>query len=168
MGRYKVDSATQKIITLDTLIGMQSGGSGIATVFFKIPIPDSRMRVKVSIPFIRPTGTAATGISATLWLYEADEDLSGVQGDLLPLANIEGTSAAPLSIPIDTGLLGYSREFISAADYIIGRIVTAGQPSTPGSWMLQTRYQPQAVRFTDAEWNSIASGCNPSAEMTHA
>lgn len=161
---YRRNSALQKIVTFDTLATF-AGGSGIGTTDFKVPIPDSRLRVKLSILYILPGNTAVSNLSSTLWLREADEDASGVTGALIPLADIEGTSAAPTAIPSNTALLGYSREFISAADYIVGTFATLLAPSALGSWVLQCRYQPQAVRFTDEEWEEIAANCNPSVPV---
>jgi hypothetical protein len=144
-----------------TLLTFTSGGSGTAkTAVFRVPIPDSRLRVKLSVMYIPATGIAVTVAAATLWLYEADVDDSGVQGNLIPCTNIEGTSAAPTALPLAAGLQGYSREFVTAADYIVGRLV-ASPSSAPGSWVLQARYQPDAVRFTDEEWNALKSQCNP-------
>ncbi len=157
------NSALQKVTTFDTLGTFASGSGNIDDVEFQVPIPDSRLRVKISLLFIPTSGTATSGASGEVWMREAERDSSGVSGSLIPCANINvGTEAAPLAIPVAAGLQGYSREFVTAADYILGTAsFTGGGPTTGGSWVLQCRYQPQAVRFTDDEWNRIASNCNP-------
>lgn len=157
------DSACQKWIPgSQRLISFITSAPGPGTVYFRVPVPDSRLRVKISVLFIPPAGDAfefdITG-GTTLWLYEADDDLSGVSGRTIPCTNIEGTEAAPTAIPATSPLLGYSREFSTAADAIEGKLVASNV--TLGTWILQCRYQPQAVRFTDAEWREIKSGCNP-------
>lgn len=167
MNRFRRNSATQKVQTFDTLVTFLTGSDGSdGTIDFKVPCPDSRMRIKVSLLFQPPAGTdlSTLVLTASLWLREADIDMSGVTGDLVPLANIEGTQAAPTAIPKAAGLLGYSREFSgTAADFIVGTLaVTSTTTAEGGSWVLQVRYQPQAVRFTDNEWNEIEPNCNPS------
>jgi hypothetical protein len=143
-------------VTLAAIIA----GEGISKdVNFQIPFPDSRLRVKTSIMF--RGADPALNPTATLWMYEADIDDSGAQGDDIPLVDIVGTSAAPLSIPANVGLRGYSREFVSAADYVNGRLTVNDEIS--GYWVLQTRYQPQSVSFSPEEWNLIIAHCNPTA-----
>lgn len=150
----------QRWIPKEVPLAQVIGASGKSKdIFFNVPMPDSRMRVKISVLF-KFSGAPSAGPAATLWLAETDLDESGAQGDLVPLTNIEGTSAAPTAIPADTGLLGYSREFISAADNIQGRLTIPANGAT-GYWVLQTRYQPFSVSFSSEEWGLIIAQCNP-------
>ncbi len=165
MRKYRRNSALQKVQTFDTLVTFTSG-TGTGSIDFKVPVPDSRLRVKVSVMFIPEAGDVGdSGLIATLWLRECELDVSGVAGSMVPTANIEGSESGtpgPTAIPIATGLQGYSREFITAADYIVGTLdVSDGGPSPGGSWVLQCRYQPQSVRFSEEEWNEIEPNCNP-------
>lgn len=147
--------------TLITFGASASGGP--YEVQFKVPIPDSRLRVKITLLYVRPAGSSAMDFTATLWLSERDLEDAGVAGSLIPTTDIEGTSASPTTIPANTGLAGYSREFVTAGDYIVGRLVASpGAIEDLGSWVLQTRYQPDAVRFTHAEWQAIKAQANPS------
>ena len=160
----KVDPARQRVVSFDNMLTFRTGSGAARSIDFQVPIPDSRLRVKIAVLFIPTSGTASSGLGGTIWLREADQDASGVSGNLIPATNIEGTLAVPTVFPT-AGLQGYSREFISAADFILGTTVfTSGGPSSHGSWVLQTRYQPQAVRFTPQEWDIIAPLCNPSAQ----
>lgn len=137
---------------------------GPYTSTFRVPIPDSRLRVKLSVLFIPGAGGAPNAASlgaSTLWLYEADADLSGLSGITIPATDIVGTSAVPLVIPASADLGGYSREFVTAADAIEGVLTSTPGGPMIGTWMLQTRYQPDAVRFTFEEWDQIKAGCNP-------
>lgn len=156
-------SACQKIVTNPQVLATfgSIGKNGGAT--FRVPMPDSRLRVKITILFVPNAGAyPSSGLAntCTLWLCEAEQDISGVSGSTFPCANIEGTSGTPSQFPVADGLLGYTREFISAADDIEGTFNCA--TSLVGNWVLQCRYQPDSVRFTDAEWQEIASQCNPS------
>jgi len=166
-----------KMVPLVTVISPAAVAKTV-TQTFKIPFPDSRLRVKVSLLFIPvPTGTSTPIVvpASTLWLYETDDDQSGSQGDNVPLTNIVGTSAAPLVIPsdnastpaLDPALRGYSREFVSAADQIEGRLKVTSDANiggvNNGTWVLQTRYQPQSVSFSPEEWLMIIAHCSPGA-----
>lgn len=167
MKRWGENSAVQKHRPEPVVLFTISGSGAVPAnpdVYFYVPIPDSRLRVKVSLLFVAPAGDTdpldiTTG--ANLWLFESEEERSGVTGRSLPCTNLAGsTAAAPLAIPAAAPLLGYSREFVSAADAIEGRIRMLANITT-GSWILQTRYQPQSVRFTDEEWNEIVGQCQP-------
>ena len=102
---------------------------------------------------------------ATLWLREVEEDNSGTSGIDIPCTDLVGTSAAPLAIPANSGLRGYSREFVTAADWLVGTLAIATSVGTPGVWMLQTRYQPQSVSFTPEEWRRIIVNANPTCPV---
>jgi len=65
---------------------------------FIVPVPDSRLRVKVSVLFVPDPGLppgAGSGANPTIWLYESDKDRSGASGINIPCTNIEGTAATP-------------------------------------------------------------------------
>jgi hypothetical protein len=151
-----------KPVILAQTTGSDSGVS--KTVNFMVPVPDSRLRVKVSLLFKRLPGSggATQTPPTTLWLYEADQEDAGFDGEDLPLTDLEGTSTAPLAIPDGSPLLsGYSREFITAADYINGRMVVTNN-GVSGYWILQTRYQPQTTPFSLGEWEIVRAQCTPS------
>lgn len=144
---------------------VESEAPDTAVVPFRVLVPDSRLRVKISLLFSfqagqRPEDTSTIDLSsggATLWLYESDDDDSGMTGDAYGCTNIEGTAAAPTAIPRAVGLSGYSREFITAGDNIEG-IFTTGFNGFLGNWNLQLRYQPDnGQRFTDEEWRYITA-----------
>lgn len=159
-----VDASTQKVQSFDLLATFRNN-SGEGTAELLVPVPDSRLRVKLSILFIPTSGVAISGLNGSIWLREADRDMSGVSGALIPCANIEGTAAAPTLFP-GAGLQGYSREFVTAADFILGTVeFSDGGPSANGSWVFQCRYQPNNVRFTNDEWDKIAANCNPSVNV---
>lgn len=163
-GGCRNDSARHKYVPPVRSLITFGSGAGSATVKFRVPVPDSRLRVKISVLFVPDAGNAASSgvaLSSSIWLYEAEDDQSGVSGMSLGATNIEGTQAAPTAIPAADPLLGYSREFVSAADAIEGVLAsTAGGPMI-GTWVLQVRYQPNAVRFTNEEWTEIRNQCSP-------
>jgi|SRR6516164_2718034 hypothetical protein len=153
----------QRWIPRPIVLATIKAGEGVSKdTNFQVPYPDSRLRCKVSLLF-RPLVAGVTS-TALLWLAEYDFDDSGRNGEDVPLVNLAGsTSAAPLSIPFDAGLSGWSREFVSAADYIGGRLTV--NDDADGDWVLQTRYQPEAVSFSQEEWDEIRSQCNPSGSL---
>jgi len=123
----------------------------------RIPVPDSRTRVKVTVMFVTAAGTAAPNIvnSQTIWVSATDEDTRGGGGGrTVPVTDIEGTSAAPTPFPVSSGLLGYSREFVTAADFIEVTL-HMNTVAAVGAWVLQTQIQPDAVSFSWDEWDAI-------------
>lgn len=141
------------------LAQVKTGGTGSPKpVNFVVPFPDSRLRVKITLLFSQNV-PGLVEPAATLWLHESDTDNVG-NLSLVPCTNIEGTQAAPTSIPADSGLQGYSREFVSAADYVEG-VLNVFPNGSVGYWVLQTRYQPQSVSFSREEWEMIINQCNP-------
>ena len=164
MKDYGHNSATQKVTPqTKTLVTISNSPNVKAVVTFRVPVPDSRLRVKISTIFVPQAGQSTVNAgTASLWLYEAEDDMSGTTGTTVPSTNVEGTSAAPTAIPATAGLSGYSREFVTGADAIEGVFTAiAGAAGGLGTWVLQVRYQPESVRFTDAEWNEISQRMNP-------
>lgn len=160
-----------KPVTLCKTLGSGGAGTGTANVFFSVPFPDSRLRVKISLIFNNYNVGGNLCPPTTLWMFEDDEGVDGFESDDYPLTNIVGTSAAPLVIPtdnqpvpaLDPALRGYSREFVSAADFVNGRLVVQNNNGAAGYWILQTRYQPQSVSFSFEEWLKITQQCTPHA-----
>jgi hypothetical protein len=164
----RADSAFQRFEAKPVVIAIATAaGAGSTSASFQVPIPDSRLRVKVTIIFVPAAGSTPlsnlSGANATLWLYESETDRSGVSGARFPCSNVEGTSAAPTSIPATgNALYGYSREFTTLADTVEGAFVTGSNGTQAGSWVLQCAYSPDSVRFTPDEWDAITKICNPS------
>lgn len=134
---------------------------------FRVPTPDSRLQVKISVLFAPdPPVTFPFNISnqsATLYMYEEDEAYGGVFNGFVPLVAVAGDSGTPLALPLKPDLMGYSREFVTAADAVHGWLnIATGEVAAPaGSWVLQTRFQPYAQRIPDNEWEEIRRLCNP-------
>ncbi len=161
----RTDSALQRFVApYVPLINVDGTGVRTAVADFEVPIPDARLRTKVSLMFNPPAGTPLTvdltAGSGLIWLYEGEKDESGVSGVILPAANISGTQAAPLAIPVAAGLYGYSREFVTLADKVRGHFAF-GTFAHEGTWGLQVTYCPDSVRFTPDEWDVITQSCNP-------
>lgn len=132
-----------------------------ATQTFKIriPVPDSRCRVKLTVALFS-TGQVQDDISnaGTIWVAAYEEDQKGVSGSsgkLVPVTNVEGTEAAPTNFPVSAGLQGYSREFVTAADWLGADILIQGNQNKAGFWVVQTRIQPDAVTLEWQEWEEI-------------
>jgi hypothetical protein len=147
-------------------VGLESGG-GLFEIRWRVP--DSRLRVKCSLIF-SPEGpwnrsTFDISASADMWIYAADQMRQGGSSGLAPvndleeLAGVPITRAAPLPIPRSAGLIGYSREFVTSADYIVARVTFNPNAELAGEWVAQGQYQPEGQRLPDAEWDEIRSQC---------
>lgn len=163
------DNAAQQrhippIVPLVTVLDGAAVPTNGNPVTFQVPIIDSRLRVKISVVPIMAAGSTLTvdlTTFASLWLAEFENDESGVWGRLIPCVDIEGTSAAPTAVPANAGVQGYSREFVSAADFIQGQFKILNN-ITLCTWYLKTRYQPDVgQRFTPEEWREIVGLANP-------
>jgi hypothetical protein len=78
-----------------------------------------------------------------------------------PSTGVLVTRAAPLAIPSDAGVMGFSREFVSAGDNLYGELATGFVATAPGRWMLYTRYQPDGVRLSEDDWQQIVGLAQP-------
>jgi hypothetical protein len=150
---------------------------GQATAIFRVPMPDSRVRCKVSLVFDRvPTSSNTalpvdiTGVNHSIWMCLAEEDFAGRVAGPVPTQNIiinptTGqlvTRAAKLVIPSDAGVMGFSREFVTAGDNLYGELDTTGVGGAAnGRWMLYTRYQPDGMVLPEDEWQRITAMCVP-------
>jgi hypothetical protein len=156
-------SACQKYIPrVKPLVTYGTSGATRKSVTARIPVPDSRLRVKLSVLFIstaneNPPDIIAAG--ATIWVYETENDISGVKGGTIIANNIDGTAAAPTAVANVAPLMGYTREFVTAADNI-EFVFSTGNPGQFGTWVLQCRFQPDSVRFTHAEWDELTAACS--------
>ena len=152
------------------------GAAGTGTAVFRVPLPDSRVRCKVTLLYdVVPKTTNPslpidiTGTSHTIWMCLADDDFQGrVAGPVQtqnvvvnPATGLLVTRAAPLTIPSDAGVMGFSREFVSAGDYLYGELATGFVASAPGRWMLYTRYQPEGLYLPPDEWAAITALARP-------
>ncbi len=168
MNFRREDSALQRFeAPVVPLIVCSAAGVGVVAGNFQVPIPDSRLRVKTTLLFVPAAGATPlsnlSAMAATLWLFESEVDRTGVSGGRFPTTNIEGTSAAPTSVPeAGNALYGYSREFTSLADVVEGAFVSGTNGTQAGTWVLQCTYAPDSVRFTADEWDVITRACNPS------
>jgi hypothetical protein len=149
---------------------------GPSTAIFRVPLPDSRVRCKVTLLYdaVPKTTNAAlpydiTGTNHTIWMCLEDISFQGRQASPVPIQNVVVnpatgllvTRAAPLVIPSDAGVMGFSREFVSAGDSLYGELVTSFVAASPGRWMLYTRYQPDGQYLPPDEWQAIVGLCRP-------
>lgn len=145
-----------------------NGGTWTGVV--RLPVPDSRCRVKLSVIFWPASGAAVPAAlkqSGSIWVAGYDEDqggLSGSGGQTAPVQDVEGTSDVPTAFPVSAKLQGYSREFVTAADWLEAVITLHGATTVVGAWTLQTRIQPDAgALFGWQEWDQIRGNFYPTA-----
>jgi hypothetical protein len=129
------------------------------TTHVRMRVPDSRVRVKLSVLFYPTAGDRPADLTeiGTIWVCASEEDKKGISGSgrIVPVTDLEGTSAAPTAFPKTSGLYGYSREFVTAADWIEADIHLVSNADVIGTWVLQARIQPDAVTFSWGEWDQI-------------
>jgi hypothetical protein len=141
-----------------------------AEAAFRIYTPDSRLRVKLTVLFVRDDpSTFALPVSdhaATLWIGEEEHDFSGKSGADLActdvLRDVSGNvvhQSSPLTIPEDPDLEGFTTEFVTAADSLVGKFTT-GQQGPSGIWTVQLRFQPDGQRLCDQDWDFVCRKCH--------
>lgn len=145
------------------------GGAGSDTqqdVYVRLTTPDARLIQKLTLLAsavgTAPASTVLAGRNLTLWLYTEEKD-EGRGKKMVPVTDLAGsTSAAPIALPANANLGGFSREFVTTADAIGGRIrIPAQAPGgVQGTLFLQARFQPNAFRLMPwAEWQEVRSQC---------
>jgi hypothetical protein len=166
-------------VLIDTVLGIQ------AKALFRVPVPDSRLRVKVAVFFSPvPSSITSGGLPidirsqwpSTIWLGLEEIDFAGRIAGPVPVQNLivnptTGllvTRAAPLTIPSDANVMGYSQEFQTGGDQIVGELVTtfSAPQNQNGRWMLYTRYQPDGLSMPPDEWESVKKFCTPRVVST--
>ena len=152
--------------------GVGAGWSGRV----RVQVPDSRCRIKLSVIFFpkagKPIPNALKHIGS-IWVAGYDEDTDGISGSAgttQPVQDVEGSEAAagtdpgPTAFPVTQGLAGYSREFVTAADWLEAVVTIGSNALVVGQWVLQTRLQPDAgALFSWQEWDQIRRNFDPQA-----
>lgn len=148
-------------------VGLESGGGNFELRWRN---PDSRLRLKATLLFA-PEGTHnpytldITG-SGFLWPYAADQTRLGGSTRLAPVTDLEEvagvpvTRDAPLALPLSAGLLGYSREFVTAADFVVFLANIQPNGDCAGEWTVLGQWQPDGQRLPDDEWDEIRAQCD--------
>jgi hypothetical protein len=171
MKRWNDNAASQKFVSKPVRLMTYKTSSNVGqTAHFSVPIPDSRLRVKLSTLWVGQNGSNLPDIiaaGATLWLAEYETDWTGQQGNEICTNNILGTQAAPQAIANVAPSFGYSLELVSSADFVKG-VLSSVNPGDLGSWVLQCRYQPDSVRFAPDEWLELVGSMNPIIEGAQA
>lgn len=167
LGPVQIHYATPEVLA--NVFGDIAGISG--TTRFRVETPDGRLRVKVSLLFIRrDPRLLVSSLGATIYMGEEETDQSGYLGGKVVCNDILRDSAgnivhaaSPLAIPEDPGLEGWSQEFVTAADSLLGVFTTqngsAGVAGATGYWTLQARFQPDGQRLHDDDWDYVIRNC---------
>jgi hypothetical protein len=158
-----------KVPPARVLVRFDGATLATAQVTFRVPVPDSRLRVGIKV-LGYPQGAVArnflAGKNVKLWLYAADELDNGTTIPVtdLSIGSSVSTQSAPVTIPVDPGLGGFAREMVTSADYIEGVLTCIGVANgVKGQLILAARYQPEAgANFSWDEWAEIRALCDPS------
>ncbi len=163
-GATSYNGPRQKLILQPKIIAIVTQADEAATVIpIRVTIPDSRLRVKITVIFVADGAQPdLTGNGNTIWLAATEQDQSGKSGRTVPVTDVEGTQAAPTAFPASAGLCGYSREFVTSADYIEGEVTLfpRGDSGEQGVWVLQVRVQPEGIELSHREWDEIRRECS--------
>lgn len=146
---------------------------------FRIPTPDSRLNVAVTILFRQDINNkfAATPVSMpfdatrggdlawSLFLVGRDRDPNNA-GAMVPTVELFATKTAPQTIPSDVSIDGYADDFEGGQDEIYGEltVVAGGLDGTLRgiAASLFVVYEPGTVAICDEEWRQIvSSGLSP-------
>lgn len=141
------------------VLATNAGGEGSTfSTAFKMRVPSSQVRVKLSLLFASRTDPGNISKLGTIWIAGCEEDEAGGgngAGNLIPVTDVEGTSAAPTEFPQSAGLLGYSREFVTAADWVQAVVTIPTIGVTAGAWMIQASIQPESVILPWRAWDEM-------------
>lgn len=153
----------------------ESEGGSSQQFQLRISTPSSQVRTLISVNFEpaagQPDDIDITSWGNDIWLAATDPAVGGASSQDIPNSSVVGLRSAPRVFPStvvaglvtpDNGLLGFSREFVTASPWITG-IVTCGSgsggTSHPGSWVLRASWQPDGVVLPDDAWKEITSLC---------
>ena len=166
-GQGPIQAYAAQPIILGVLAGQENAETAAAK--FRVLCGDSRVRVKVSVLFIRLGGVltpSSSLLGATLWGGEEEDDTSGLGGGKIPSTDILRDStgaivhrATPMAIPEDTALDGWTQEVVTSAESLIfdfttgqGTVADAG-PS--GTWIAKAKFQPEGQRLPKEDWDHV-------------
>lgn len=127
---------------------------------FLVMTPDSRLRTKVTILFVGPGTASLPSPFATLALIEMEQDIGGPTGALQPSVAVDPPApGGTINLPLAPGLVGYSREFVTAGDAIRGSLVIASGVG-PVQVIISARWQPDGQRLPFDEWDEVIRLCS--------
>lgn len=164
--RRQYHEAPHKVLRTVTTASEQ----GFATFAIRVRTPSSQARVKISVNFEpaanTPPNPDITTAGNTIWLAAADDAVGGAASTDIPNSSVVGTRAAPIPFPStpdpttgvptpDAGLLGYSREFVTAADWIVGEVGLGAPTGIAGAYILKVSVQPDGVVLPEDAWAEI-------------
>lgn len=146
--------------------GGGAGGNAQTDLRMRMRIPDGRLICKFTLvassAAINSAQAVLSGRNLSLWIYEEENDELRGKG-FVPCVDLAGsTSTAPLAFPLNGGLGGFSREFVTTADAVGARlrVPVQGAGGIPGSVYLKARFQPgfsQVIPW--AQWDEMRRQC---------
>jgi hypothetical protein len=156
-------------------VPLNAEGSGTQQFQISVRTPSSQVRTLIELNFEPMAGTVEdldiTGWGNDVWLAGTADALGGASSQDIPNSSVVGMRSAPRAFPStviagvvtpDNGLLGFSREFVTASPWITG-ITTLGAGGAPnaagGAWILHATWQPDGVVLPDDAWAEIAAMC---------
>lgn len=165
---YLTDAGSAQVETDELTLGRVHGIFGPDTVRFRAMNPDSRVRLKITVAYVRDSGSPASILTMPTTLYLGEEEQLKKLGRRVLctdiLRDVAGNvihQSAPLTIPEDAGLEGFTTEFVTAADSVLGIFTTQSDPggTFSGHWVVSARWQPEGQRLCNEDWEFVRRKC---------
>lgn len=170
MSRSYLNDAGSPQVEFDSItLGRVHGIFGPNNCKFRVMNPDSRVRLKITVMFVRDAGASASILTMPTTLYLGEEEQNKKNGKRVLCTDILRDAAGnvihqsgPLTIPEDAGLEGFTTEFVTAADSILGIFTTSSDAggTFDGHWLAQARWQPDGQRLCDEDWEYVRRKCH--------
>jgi hypothetical protein len=131
------------------------GVTGSRTSTFRARVPDPRVWCKFGVLWVPKTTGAPGATTLTLWISAIERTALGDQGAELPVEDLIGTSAAPLTIPTNSALYGKFVQLQGANTGLQG-VMTIDTPTAglEGKWFCKASYYP-TVDMPREEWDKL-------------
>lgn len=164
---YLVEADSAQVEVDQITIARVSNIQATLTTRFRALNPDSRVRLKLSVLYVNDQNNQTTILGMPTTLYLGEEEQARKNGKRILCTDILRDSAgnvihqsAPLTIPEDAGLNGFTIEFVTAADSILGIFSTASPAGLfVGHWVVQARWQPDGQRLCPEDWDAVRRKC---------
>ncbi len=164
---YLSQSGPMQLVTDTLVIAKVHGAFGPDTAKFRAMNPDSRVRLKITVAYVDEQAAVSSILAMTTHLYLGEEEHLATRGRRVLCTDILRdstgtvvTQSSPLVIPEDAGLQGFTTEFVTAADSILGIFDTLSAGGRDGWWIVNARWQPDGQRLCDGDWEFVKRKCH--------
>lgn len=152
----KIQAKTTQARPFCSSRGLGDGTTRVADL--RIRMPPGPNRIKLTVVFSPKAAATPRVGSPAIWVHADDNmDFSGGTSGPFVVEDVDGTQAAPTAFMGTTAdTLGYSREFVTSADYV-GAEVTIVDPGQPGTWYAKAEIFPAFTYYPIEAWKEIVA-----------